>query len=312
LPEGNLFALALTIHMQEVAHDEHLWVRWHSESLPEVADALRNSPTWQEERRQEAALENFGFHRVEKLSGNIGYLDIHYFHRENWAREAAVAAMNHVADASALIIDLRRCTGGFPAMLTLVASYLFDGDPLHLSSIYWRDEGCTQEFWTLPDIPGKRFIKKPVFALTSKETFSAGEGFASILQSCERATIIGEKTDGGAHPGASYRLHPHMEAFIPIGQAFDPLTGKDLEGIGVTPDISLPQEHAYWAAYYFALKAVLASPGSPSGATKALVGEVQSALNDLESTQNICPQCGYQNRPHLIKCKNCDASLSVG
>jgi retinol-binding protein 3 len=29
ITEGELLALTLTLHMQEVNHDEHLWVRWH-------------------------------------------------------------------------------------------------------------------------------------------------------------------------------------------------------------------------------------------------------------------------------------------
>ena len=31
ITEGEFLALALTVHMQEVSHGEHLWVRWHPE-----------------------------------------------------------------------------------------------------------------------------------------------------------------------------------------------------------------------------------------------------------------------------------------
>ena len=41
LDEGELLALALTIHLQEVNHDEHLWVRWHEQPLPEDDGQLR-------------------------------------------------------------------------------------------------------------------------------------------------------------------------------------------------------------------------------------------------------------------------------
>jgi len=50
--------------------------------------------------------------------------------------------------------------------------------------------------------------------------------------------LVGEKTGGGAHAGASYRLHPHFEAFIPVGQVSNPVNGADWEGRGVTPDIA--------------------------------------------------------------------------
>ena len=134
-------------------------------------------------------------------------------------------------------------------MIALVCSYLFGEEPLHLDSIYWRDEDITQQYWTLPYVPGKRFGDKPVYVLVSKVTFSGGEEFAYILKTRKRATLIGEKTDGGAHPGASYRLHPHFEAFIPIGCTINPVTGTNWEGSGVTPDISIAQEQAFKAAY---------------------------------------------------------------
>lgn len=288
--EGELFALALTIHLQDVNHDEHLWVKWHSDPIPDNNGPLRHNLAWQEERILEAKLDNFGIHKVERLPGNIGYIEIQYFHRAAWGGDIVVSAMNFLANANALIIDLRKCTGGYPAMVALVASFLFGDEPIHLSNIYWRDDDITQQYWTLPYVPGEHFINIPVYVLTSNVTFSAGEEFASILQTRQRATIIGDKTDGGAHPGTSYRLHPHFEVFIPIGRAINPITGKDIEGIGVSPDIVLPQEHAFLAAYKMALKDVITSHNkSSSEAFKALTQEAQTALNNLASNKNICP-----------------------
>jgi C-terminal processing protease CtpA/Prc len=260
ITEGEFFAYALTTHMQEVnaegyfRPDEHLWVRWHVDPLPDTQEALRLNKEWQEEKMLEARLDHYGIHKLERLAGNIGYIDLRYFHRLEWGADTVNAAMSFLADSSALIFDLRQCSGGYPAMIALVCSYLFGKEPVHLSSIYWRDEDTTQEFWTSVDIPGKHFGDMPVYVLTSKATFSAGEAFASILQARKRAVVIGEKTDGGGHPGASYRLHAHFEAFIPIGRVFDPVTGKDLEGVGVTPDVLLPKEQAFEAAYHMALE----------------------------------------------------------
>lgn len=282
ITEGEFFALALTMHLQEVNHDEHLWVRWHAEPLPDEEGQLRLNQEWQEQRQLEARLDNYGLYKVERLPGNVGYLDIHYFHRPAWGGDTAAAAMNFIANTNALIIDLRHCTGGFPGMIALVCSYLFDEQPLHLDSIYWRDDDITQQYWTLPHIPGKRFGDKPVYVLLSNVTFSGGEEFAYILKTRQRATLIGDKTDGGAHAGASYRLHPHFEAFIPIGRTINPVTGTNWEGVGVTPDISIPQEQAFKAAYHMALQSILASLGeSPSGPFQALAEEAQAALKNL-------------------------------
>ncbi len=82
--EGEYLALALTMDMQDVAHDEHLWLRWHAAPLPDYAGQLRDDQAWQDERRCEARLDNYGIHKVEWLPGNVGYVDIRYFHRAEW------------------------------------------------------------------------------------------------------------------------------------------------------------------------------------------------------------------------------------
>jgi hypothetical protein len=282
ITDGEFFALALTLHMQEINHDEHLWVKWHPEPLPGDEGPLYHDQEWQEQRKLEARLDNYGLHRLERLPGNVGYLDIRYFHRPAWGGDTAIAAMNFLVNTDALIIDLRKCTGGYPDMIALISSFLFGEKPVQLDSIYWRDDDFIQQYWTLPYIPGKRYIDKPVYGLISKVTFSGGEGFAYNLQARRGAILVGEKTDGGAHPGASYRLNSHFEVFIPIGRIINSNTGTDWEGIGVTPDISVPPEQAFKVAYNMALKSILSSLGeSPSGPLKVLAEEVDTALKKI-------------------------------
>ncbi len=288
IQEGELLALALTLTMQEVSQDEHLWVRWHPQPLPEE-DELRRSREWMALQRLEAELDNYGFHRVERLPGNVGYVDIQRFHRAEWGGDTAVAAMQLLAGTSALIIDLRRCQGGHPGMVALVSSYLFGDEPMHLNSIYWHDEDITQQHWTLPYVPGKRFCGKPAYALIGKDTFSAGEEFAYNLQARQRATLVGEITGGGAHAGASYRLHPHFEAFIPSGRAINPITHTNWQTSGVTPDVSVSQEEALGVAHRLALETLIESIGEPAPAPhRRLLEEAQAALRALETAELCC------------------------
>lgn len=285
ITESEFFAYALTMHMQNVCGDEHLWVRWHPEPLSEHEGPLRQNQAWMVEQRLEAQLDNFGIHKLERLPGNVGYIDIHKFHKVEWAGDTVVASMNFLANMSALIIDLRNCQGGYPDMVSLVSSYLFGEEPMHLGSIYWREENHVQQYWTLPYVPGQRFGDKPVFALISKGTFSGGEAFAHHLKSHQRATLVGERTDGGAHPSASHRLHAHFEVFIPVGRAINPTTGENWENSGVIPDISVPQEQALHVAHRMALESILESIHEPvTGAYSRLMEEVQSALKDLKAT----------------------------
>ena len=154
-----------------------------------------------DEQSQKAKLDNYGMHKVERLPGNVGYIELRQFHNTEWGGDTAVAAMNFLANASALIIDLRNCLGGNPGMVALVSSYIYGEEPVHLNSIYWRNDDATQQYWTLPYIPGKRFGDKPVDVLISKTTFSGGEEFAYNLKNRQRATLVSETTGGGAHTG---------------------------------------------------------------------------------------------------------------
>lgn len=94
-------------------------------------------------------------------------------------------------------------------MAALICSYLFD-EPTHLDDIYNRKENTTEQLWTFPYMPGKKFAGKAVFVLISSRTFSAGEEFSYDLKSLKRATLIGETTGGGAHTVAPHRIDDHF------------------------------------------------------------------------------------------------------
>ena len=144
---------------------------------------------------------NDGFQRVERLDGNVGYIEVRGFSGSPDAGPTAVAAMNFVAGTDALLFDLRANGGGSPAMIGLVSSYLFD-DVVHLNDFYIREHNEHRQFWTLPHVQGQRYGNaKPVYILTSNRTFSAAEEFTYNLKHLKRAIVVGETTGGGAHPG---------------------------------------------------------------------------------------------------------------
>ena len=128
--------------------------------------------------------------------------------------------MRVLAGTTALVIDLRDNRGGSPDAVVLLASYLVDADdePVHLNTLEMRSAGITQQYWTAPFVPGPRSGRhRPLYVLTSAETFSADEEFSYDLQALRRAVIVGETTGGGAHVGDRVRLDHHLVAFIPTG-----------------------------------------------------------------------------------------------
>ncbi len=257
------FATKLTNDLQDVSHDKHLRVRYSHETIPERGERREPTAEEREQRRRDLTWMNHGFAKVERLPGNIGYLEFLNFMDEELGADTVAAAMNFVNGTDALIIDMRRNGGGNPAMVALVCSYLFGNEPVHLNDLYWREGNRTEEFWTRKEVAGKRYLNKDVYVLTSKRTFSGAEEFSYNLKNLKRATIVGETTGGGAHPGGGFRINEHFGMFVPTGRAISPITKANWEGTGVSPDISVPADQALHVARIMALKKSLTSLANP-------------------------------------------------
>ncbi len=216
------------------------------------------------ERGERLRRMNYGFEKIERLKGNVGYLDLRMFAKPAYAAETAVAAMNYLAGSDALIIDLRQNGGGSPGMIQLILSYLYDGDPIHFNSFYNRSQDSRKQFWTLPYVPGKKMADVELYVLISGFTGSAAEEFAYDIQTLERGTLIGRTTAGAAHPGGMFPLGNHMAAFISTGRAINPVTGTDWEGVGVKPDVDMPEEEALEHAHTLALRHILETSTDPA------------------------------------------------
>ena len=246
ITDGSEFAAKLTDDMQAVSHDHHLHVNYAPFKMPPEHQG-GPSPEEQARFRKEVEHDNCGWKKIEILPGNIGYLQFDFFAPPDWCGSTVVAAMNFVAHTDAIVFDLRQNGGGDPKMVDMVVSYLFD-KPTHINDLYFRKDDKTTQYWTLPYLPGPRLASQPVFVLTSKRTFSGGEEFCYDLKTQKRATLVGETTGGGAHPVSGHRIDDHFMIGVPEGRPINPITQKDWEGTGVTPDVAVKPEDALTTA----------------------------------------------------------------
>lgn len=215
----------------------------------------------QDSMERQAKENNFGLVKVEILEGNIGYLKIGGFQSPaNLARPALAAAMKFLENSDAIIIDVRVNPGGDPEYVALVSSYFFEGKPVLLNSMYNRPSNTTKEHWTV-DVEG-RLAGKPLYILTGPASASGAEVLAYDLQSFKKATIVGEKTVGGAHGMSPYLFKNDYGAFaviVPDARVINAVTKTNWEGVGVKPDIAVEAEKALITAHRLALGEVARS-----------------------------------------------------
>ena len=302
------FADQLAKDLRKISKDLHIRVGYDPEAVKRMRRREKNKddPELLELRLKELRRTNFGFKEVKILKGNIGYLDLRQFANPKYAGETAVAAMNLLSNCDALIVDLRNNGGGSAEMIQLLTSYFYDDEPVHLNTFYWRPGDETMQTWTLPHVPGKKIPDIDIYVLTSRRTFSAAEEFSYNLKNLKRATLIGETTGGGAHPGGPMVVNYNFIINVPKGRAINPITKTNWEGVGVKPHIEVPQKDALTTAHLKALEKLAADTKDKNDKFRYdwYTESLKAELNPVEVKSEILQSYVGKYGPRTITMEN--------
>ena len=233
--DPNTFAKSLSEEMQKITKDKHLNVA--PPRPPRVPQ--ENADFTSRHLSNLMRFRSGGFVKIELLEGNVGYIELKGFRREDLSKVDDV--MSYLSTADAFIIDLRENGGGSGLGLYWSSYFLKEG--IKLTGTYERRTDTEVELKTV-SVKGNKRLEVPIFILTSSFTFSAAEAFAYDLQSRKRATIIGETTGGGAHPVDFIRLVQDYALIVPYAESINPITKSNWEGVGVIPDIKTTKEES--------------------------------------------------------------------
>jgi hypothetical protein len=251
------FADQVTADLQALHRDAHLRLapaggferpRPNSANLP--ASARPNGPPGLEEA---------------KMIGTTAYLRFNMFPEDGGvtAKRARDFLLAHAGDARALIIDERPHRGGGSEVMDAIFPLLF-GEQRTLVRLDMRAAAAQGErddspamvrrksepgivrddYVVIPDTSETRLRTVPIYVLTSRRSASAAEHLALSMKISHRATLIGETTRGAGHFGRVMPMGKAFAAFIPAGRTYDPATGLDWEGVGVTPDVACNTDEA--------------------------------------------------------------------
>lgn len=298
------FAGALTRDMYAVSQDLHMRLSYEptrdftlTPSSPQMVRPAGGGPaaggvvrTGRIDPRDSVTIAraNFGYERVERLPGNVGYLKLNEFQPLDYARETAAAAMAFLASSDAVIIDLRDNYGGAPDHVRLMLSYFFGADSVRLWATGNRRLGINNEYWSLADLPGRRMAGADLYVLTSGRTGSSAETFSYVTRQTGRGTVIGERTAGAGIGGARQSVGHGMALFVP---QFAMLTGPGFERGGVEPDVAVPEDDALAAAHQVALRRLMERGGEPR-----VQREREWALQSLAAAARPAPSAAELKR----------------
>ena len=243
--------LAYQLTKRLSAEDRHFAVSWAPSGGGARTTVAALAPV-------DTARVNHGFVETAVLPGGVGYVKLDLFaHFEGPGspqQAAADAALQFVGGTPSLIIDLRDNGGGSPNMVGYLVQQ-FVAEPARVASVFRNRQGPDGfEISPVASALPKR-LNTPLFLLVSARTGSSAEALAYTLQAAGRAVVVGEQTGGAANPGSVRQTQDGFSVFISVGTPVNPITGTNWEGLGVTPDVIVPQADALRVAQILALEA---------------------------------------------------------
>jgi hypothetical protein len=240
-----------------------------------------------------------GVSNVSEISrdglNQTGYLALERFDGSARAVAFIERVFSTFTESDNIVIDLRNCGGGDAEMVKALSSYFFD-EPTHLLNTVMPGEGnnarTVVERWTAPNKLSQYFAQKPLKILISSKTFSAAESFSFGMQAAGRAELVGETTGGGGYINDFFPLPYGLGASISVGRTYDPVTGRGWQGIGVSPEVQIEQDHALITA--------LTSFTEQSGKLDKLQGEELQIYHQIQKYTNAWYGADHKSMRDLI------------
>ena len=247
----SLFLKNLNSDLERLSNDRHVNIFYDPVRVKQINRESKTEYAKQSFDPQflaKAKFENFMVRKIERLEGNVGYLKLDLFLDIRLSKNTLAAAMNFLANSSALIIDLRQNGGGNASTVNFLLNYFLPDSTL-TSKFTSRLTNTTTSIYTEPDPLIQKFSPAiPLYILTGKRTSSAAEVFAYTLQAFKRAVIVGDTTNGEANPGYALALNDDMWMMIPTSVNINAITKTNWQGVGVIPDILIPAARSFSAA----------------------------------------------------------------
>ena len=155
-------------------------------------------------------------------------------------------ALAALKDAPSLVIDLRGNGGGSGGMVREVAQPFFEGEVKAGRALTRTGKPITLAFELVelvrlePMLKGSGLYQGPVAILVDAGSASASEMFTGLMQSLQRATVVGQVSCGCLLAYMGYANVPGGGKLAYSEVGFVMPDGRRIEGTGVVPDLQVP------------------------------------------------------------------------
>lgn len=234
----------VTTELKKFSKDGHLYVRYDPQEVKE----LRRNAGKQEVKSKIFTGDvtvNDVVSEAKVLDGNIGYVKMKEINITKKNVDQLYSAMRKMESTKALIVDLRDNGGGGSEIGAVLESFFLPAGTPTLT-FTTRDGNYTTDS-TVTWLKEKRY-DKPVYILVNRNTASAAEAFAFVLQQNKRAKIVGETSAGAAYMNSWYAVND--DNYVSVSTAAPSLPGKNKswETDGIQPDIKVKKGDAMQVA----------------------------------------------------------------
>jgi carboxyl-terminal processing protease len=179
----------------------------------------------------------------------IGYIQLSTFISNDASKEFR-AALEKVADADGIILDLRDNPGGLLSNALEIADMLLEnGAIVSTISRHGRHTDLSS---------GEPMTRQPMVVLVDEESASASEILASALKDNARAVLVGTRTYGKGLVQEINRLPGGAAIHVTVSRYLTP-GGNDINKVGVKPDISVTDKTDQFKVALAFLKEKIAS-----------------------------------------------------
>ncbi len=145
-----------------------------------------------------------------------------------------------IGDVPNLVVDVRTDWGGFDVAGVATAGYFADERTPAFTKAARQGDGETEPYTVYVD-PASVVYPGRVVLLVGPDTVSAGETFSLMMRELPRVTLLGRPTMG-VFSDIFGRTLPNGWQVGLSNEIYRTMDGEILEGLGVPPDVELPDD----------------------------------------------------------------------